>query len=343
MQCSLKTANYLATFTANPPHTDMELDPAPHLDFIDRYVDASPAERRRIERSLRNAPDRGASLEDDLTLAKMMVKAREFESVPLSEDVIEWYVSVTYLGMDRLPVHIRDVVERLQITIEGDPALKLSVDRMLQRMKEIDSRSDAMAQFEALTGRKLSGAQAPALAVTDPGLAAPQPEKPVYRADRPPVERSRNRVLRVGISAALAGAIALAVVTVSRPAYQDLAFNEAVAFESNTRAAGVELPEADAMFLDALTDIREARSSILGLFPRYDQGRLAASTGKLNQVIRSSDDPYLIEQARYFRGTVQMTMGNLNTGCSEMEELGRAQGARAQDADGIFDSACSAQ
>jgi hypothetical protein len=160
------------------------------------------------------------------------------------------------------------------------------------------------------------------------------------RTEEAPAERG-NWMVHLVVSAGFLALIAMAVMTVTRPAYKDLAYNEAVELQKVITTEGVNMTEADSIFVSAVADIREARWSILGLFPRYDLEKLTSAESKLSHAAETSDNAFLTEQARYLHAAVQLGLEEMVDGCNEMTAISQGRGPRAEDATRVIGPACA--
>jgi tetratricopeptide (TPR) repeat protein len=90
---------------------------------------------------------------------------------------------------------------------------------------------------------------------------------------------------------------------------------------------------ADALYLKALPLLRTARTSTLGLFPRYDAERLAEAETLLQSVLeRTQPGSFLSREARFYLGKVNLAQDDVPQARSYLKAVAEGQGRRAEEA-----------
>lgn len=89
----------------------------------------------------------------------------------------------------------------------------------------------------------------------------------------------------------------------------------------------------DALYLQALSTLRTARSSTLGLFPTYDAEKLQRAGRLLERVVdRAEDDAFLEREASYMLGKVRLIQGRREPARQALRTVVRDGGRKAPEA-----------
>jgi hypothetical protein len=108
-------------------------------------------------------------------------------------------------------------------------------------------------------------------------------------------------------------------------------------YQVRTRSASPSSPAdsmtADALYLKALPLLRTARTSTLGLFPRYDAERLSEAETLLQSVVeRAQPGSFLSREARFYLGKVNLAQDDVQTARSYLKAVAGGDGRRAEEA-----------
>lgn len=242
---------------------------------------------------------------------------------------------------------LQQVFEQVEDRLATDPDLQARYETMSQRLDEVAAALDPAAQFEALSGFQLSPSN-DVVADEDAEAAVPLPTSPrSFRASIQAV-MARIRVLPRAIRWAAATAVLVAVLyiglygisralqsDIDRLALVDLSETEIQGYQLTTRGTprGEGASSNDTRYLQALQTLRDARTSTLGLFPRYDQEQLAQAEQLLQQVVESEEEgSFLQVEASFFLGKVCLAQGNVEAARTHFRDVAARQGRRAEEA-----------
>lgn len=101
-------------------------------------------------------------------------------------------------------------------------------------------------------------------------------------------------------------------------------------------ATGAAAP-ADARYLDALAHIRAARTTTLGLYPRYDAARLASAQALLEGVATDeAAGDFLRLEAFYALGKLHLLRGDPAAATDALRQVVLGQGAHAAEAEALL-------
>jgi len=89
----------------------------------------------------------------------------------------------------------------------------------------------------------------------------------------------------------------------------------------------------------ALQELDDARTTTLGLFPRYDRERLLAARGLLDGVVRdSSSGDFLRLEALYVLGKTDLLLGNRDAATDALQQVVLGEGAKAPEANALLNA-----
>ncbi|PEN12545.1 hypothetical protein CRI94_13545 [Longibacter salinarum] len=102
---------------------------------------------------------------------------------------------------------------------------------------------------------------------------------------------------------------------------------------ADSLAAQNDTVSTDRLFLQALNQLREARTTTLGLFPRYEEVPLARSMSLLEEVIeRESSASFLGLEARFFLAKAFLAQEKPDAARDQLQVLARRDNRRAAEA-----------
>lgn len=287
--------------------------PAP-LDLLLDYDSLPPAQRGATDRHLAAHPK-------DLGVVELGRRLRELQRAaahgePL-DDALLAHVLVTTRADPRPELHA--LVEQRLAALPDVPDLSDRLARLTERLGLLeDALPSPEAHFEQLTGLSLTPK-----ATDSNGHPAPRPARPRHTdgladrsADRPAARRPASRTgshLRFAATFLILlvagyGALALVSATSIPPHERLAALSEvdAPAPPIRMRGAPSSLTERSEALAEAVSEVRAARSATLGLFPRYDEARLARAEALLNQVIAPAPDDTLSMEAELLLGRIAL-------------------------------------
>jgi hypothetical protein len=96
---------------------------------------------------------------------------------------------------------------------------------------------------------------------------------------------------------------------------------------------------ADQLYVDALTAVRNARTSTLGLFPRYDDSKLSRAEQLLTRVLdRTESGSFLALEAQFYLGKVRLAKDQVESARSNFVTVVEQEGRMAGEARSILET-----
>jgi len=271
-------------------------------------------------------------------LKDLLQAAQGLTATPPSQDMLAHLLVAEVSGTERLPPAVADAYARAEEALVTDPAYREDYEALVARLKALTAEADPAAHFARLSGHTVKPV------AQEPAAASPA-------NDRPPARRSRlHQPMRLALAAvacllmaygALWGVSALTTPTHERLAAIDAdelyleGFSRGAMRSGNESAAAGSSP--DALYLQALEHLRGARTSILGLFPRYDDAALREAEGLLGEVIAAADAGSFVQlDAYYFLGKIHLARGDTPEAQEALLRVVRGQGRNAPAASDIL-------
>jgi hypothetical protein len=265
------------------------------------------------------------------------------------------YVVVQHLHPDQASSELKEAFRRLEQKMDNDPELRKRADAARRRLEDAEAAVDPVAQFEKFTGHSLEPeeAEAPASAETttaahetarDRGTVAPLWAFVDELLRLPMVVRGVGAavVLLLGTYAVLLAASEASQSTLDRLAAVNVSNQVVDNYTSTATRSAVPSPDtltADQLYVDALTAVRKARTSTLGLFPSYDTEKLDRAETLLNQVLdRAEPGSFLALEARFYLGKVQLARGQVEPARSNFKIVVKREGRMAAEARTILET-----
>lgn len=305
------------------------------------YPHLSVERQREIEAYVESNPEWAPLLRDVRSIEHL--GGRTQENLP-SDALLATYVTVQHLHPEAVPPRLQDAFSDLEARIEEDEALRRNVDAARRRIQEAEAAVDPVSHFESLTDYTIDPEASP-----EP---VPDPESAEAREATPslldvflnlPVLLRRGAVVAVvlvglygglyGVSRAVQSPLdRLAAVEVSSQVVDNYA-------DTNVRSP---VPEADTVtvdeqYLEALSTLREARTSTLGLFPRYDQEALARAEKDLNRVLEGVEPgSFLALEARFYLGKISLAQEEVETARRHFKVVVKGEGRQSEEAYNIL-------
>lgn len=301
------------------------------------YPHLSVEEQREVEAYVESNPEWVPLLKDVRSIEHL--SGRTQGDLP-SDALLATYVTVQYLHPEAVPPRLQAAFSDLEARIEEDETLRRDVDAARQRLQEAEASVDPVSHFESLTGHTL-----------DPegtSESTVEPESSESREASPsllevfldlPVLLRRGAVAAVvllglygglyGVSSALQSPLdRLAAVEVSSQVVDSYA-------ETSLRSPVPEADtaSADEQYLEALSILRGARTSTLGLFPRYDQEALAQAEREFNHVLeRIEPGSFLALEARFYLGKISLAQEEVEAARRHFKTVVKKEGRQADEA-----------
>lgn len=317
------------------------------------YPHLSPEEKRRVEAYVEEHPKWGPLLQDVQALEELAHDVQRLDELPRGDEVLATYVVAQHLYSDAIPSSLREVFDRLEARMETDDQLRMRYEEVRSHLETLDAEFDPRSHFEQLTGHTL--AQDAEAEESGSAEHEERDERPPSRTVREPAEPSRTPSERVstGILSA-AGRWAVAAVTVVAVAYGVLFLASRLSQDPLDRLASVEVGQdvlesyqvrtrsvapapgstsVDQTYLQGLRALRGARTTTLGLFPRYDSEKLQRAERLLSTVAeRAEDGSFLQLEALFYLGNVQLAQGDVEQARSNLKIVVQLEGRRAEEA-----------
>lgn len=304
------------------------------------YPHLSTEEQREIEAYVESNPEWASLLQDVRSLERFSADLNE--DLP-SDALLATYVTIQYLhpdGSREVPSSLQSAFARLEAQIEEDEALRQKAEAARQRLKEAEAALDPVPHFEALTGHTLAKREEKEEAeATEPApQEAPAPSilAPFFNL---PVLVRRAMAVAVLLVGLYGGLYAVSVATQSplqRLAavnVSDQVINSYAATETRSATPSSDTLTVDERYLEALSILRAARTSTLGLFPRYDEGKLARAERLFTQVVEQVDSgSFLALEARFHLGKISLAQGEVETARSHFKTVVKREGRKMGEA-----------
>lgn len=306
------------------------------------FTELDKYEQRDLVERLIDAPETFALVEDE-DLASIFLQVPDLPADHPATRAALAYVATYHYWSTRPPSgEALALFTRVKAQLRERPDLRAEFEAIEARALHLDTVSDPVRQFEALTGRQL----------------VPNDSNEATRPDRPSRRRSHSvsshyrwlrqdlpatpsiRIMGQGL-AAIAGllifyGILAATDYATRSDLQNIAYEEASAFPpAGSFRSGLDNSQqiAEQLILDAVREVIASRETTLGLFPRYDEERLRWAEEAFRQVLRNDQaDAWLRGEAGFLLGAVLIAEGRAEEARRALEEVSQADGPRAEQA-----------
>lgn len=317
------------------------------------YPHLSAEKQREIETYVEDHPEWASLLQDVRSIESLV--SGEDGAVSSDDALLNTYVVVQHLHPEAVPTGLREAFRRFEQRLEADPSLQEQVEAVRDRLEAAEATIDPVAKFEELTGHALEpdAEEASASAPTEPA------SEPVSNRDTTgSLTAVLDELLRLplavrGVGAAVAfllgaytvlfAASEMTQTTLDRLAAVDVSNQVVDNYTSTaTRSAAPASPDtltADQIYVDALTAVREARTSTFGLFPTYDPETLDRAERLLTQVLdRTGSGSFLALEARFYLGKVRLAQGQVEEARSHFQAVVEREGRMAGEAQNILET-----
>lgn len=303
------------------------------------YPHLSVSEQREIEAYVESNPEWAPLLRDVRSFERL---ATEMQDALPSDALLATYVVVRHVHPNEVPDTLQPAVSQIEDRIEADETLRREVNAAHRRLREAEAAVDPVSHFRELTGHVLGGES------EEEGEATRRSEgqrrwgpvsdlMSVFR-NLPPLARrtAATVVLLVGLYGGLYGiSVArqspldrLAAVDVSDQVLQNYARTEPRSAPSRPDSLSV-----DDRYVNALQTLRSARTSTLGLFPRYDARTLDRAEQLFVQVIEQVEPgSFLALEAHFYLGKIALAQRRMDVARRHFKRVVKREGRRSQDA-----------
>ena len=296
------------------------------------YPHLSAEEQREVEAYVESNPEWASLLQDVRSIEALSASAQT--GLP-SDPLLATYVTIRHLHPEEdVPPGLDTAFSKLETRIEHDASLRQKVDAAQRQLREAEAAIDPVSHFEALTEHTLEKETEPA-STESPGTA-PSLLKVFLNLPRLARWGAVVAVVLVGTYGALYGVSQatqstldrLAAVEVSDQVVENYATTELRGAQSGTDTASV-----DDQYLEALSVLREARSSTLGLFPQYDPERLEQAKQDLDRVLEQVEPgSFLALEAHFYLGKIALAQEEVDAAQRHLKTVVRREGRRADEA-----------
>lgn len=311
----------------------------PHLSAekkreVEAYVEAHPqwASLLRSVRALEQAGEENGTSASVRRVVRAFVVAHHVEDAPA----------------DGVEDHLRPVLP------ETDE-MEALVDAIQRRLRKAEAEIDPVSQFESLTGRSLTEEASPSessVSSTDASSPASSTSASPSREDSRPSSSVLTRLLDLPMVAQGAGAVLVlflatyAILFAASWASQSPLDRMATVnvsgqmvesyYSTTTRGAATSRTDdesAPSIYLQALSTLRHAHTSTLGLFPHYKPDSLRkAKTGLKRVLDRTEKGSFLALEAHFYLGKVHLAQRDLAKARGCFRIVVEGEGRRAEDA-----------
>lgn len=293
------------------------------------YPHLSLEERHQVEQYVARHPEFEAMLEESKNAEAVLRAAQLLEEDPPSDEALAYYLATRRLTHHPTPPALREAFARIEARLREEPSLRARCDELEHQLATLEASTDAADLFERLTGHTLD----------------PVPEA-APAADRRPLRRLRPLGLRVAaillVGLIMYGALWLAGRQ-AQPAMQQIAAFTTEDFEmQNLRMRGAQpatpAVTPDALYQQALPLLQSARTTTLGLFPRYDQDDLAAAADLLERAAAQEQEGTILHfEATYLLGKIHLLQGDVAGARAALQTVAAGQDWRAEEAAALLD------
>jgi tetratricopeptide (TPR) repeat protein len=313
------------------------------------YPQLSTPERRDVEAYVENNPEWAPLFRDVRALESSLRGLPEDPDGSPFDPVLTAYVVAEHTGLPDRSARLKKAFSRLEAALADSPELRERADAIRERLERAEAELDPVSHFESLTGHSLSTTTETAASTDE--AAEPTPE---YETDEG-VLTTAQRLVDQFFALPLAVRGAGTAVAVLFGAYVVLFAASRATQSPANRLAAVEVSDqmvesyystrtrsavpardtltADDLYLRALSTLRGARTSTLGLFPSYDADSLRrAEVGLKRAIQRAGPDTFLTLEARFYLGKVYLAQERVEDARTQFETVVERDGRRAPDA-----------
>lgn len=317
------------------------------------YPHLSAERQREIETYVEDHPE-WASLLRDVRSIESLVRDEEGRGAR-SDALLTTYAVVQRLHPRDVPSGLGEAFQRLEQRIEKEPELQKRAEAIRKRLTTAEAAVDPVAHFESLTGHSLepdaerASASAEATTTTRESTSEREPTpSPIALLDRllrlPLAVRWGGAAiaLLLGVYVTLFAASEASESTLDRLAAVDMSNQVVDNYTSTATRSAVPSRDtltADQLYVDALSVMRDARTSTLGLFPDYDAKKLDRAEQLLTQVLdRTESGSFLALETQFYLGKVRLAKGQVEAARSNFRTVAEQEGRQAAEARSILEA-----
>lgn len=314
------------------------------------YPHLSAEEQREVEVYVEGHPEWAPLLRDVRGLESFIRGVPDGGEETSLESLLTAYVVIRHFQRGgKVSVEMERLFEKVEERLEDESELQERVEAIRRRLKRAEAGLDPVSHFEELTGHSLA---------PDAERASASSPEPSTRTNESRSSSRRTSMASLldwmeGLPLAIRGVGAAAVLllgtyavlfvaseasqsTLDQLAAVDVSTQMVESYYStNTRSAtpSADTLTADGLYLEALSILRDARTSTLGLFPRYDSDALEETETKLKRVLEQTESgSFLALEAQYYLGKVALAQGRVEAARDRFETVVEREGRLAEDA-----------
>lgn len=307
--------------------------------YILSYPHLSVEEQREVEAYVESNPKWASLLQDVRSLERL--SASQQSTLP-ADALLATYVTFQHLHEDaeEMSSRLREAFSKFEAQIEENESLRREVEAARHRLREAEAAIDPVAHFKVLTEHTLDEDPEPERAGASERQEARRSTPSLWTTllNLPRLVR-RGAVLVVVLAIAYGGLYGVSRATQStldRLATTDVSSQVVENYADTDLRSPMPVSDTasvDEHYLDALSTFREARSSTLGLFPRYDSAKLAQSEQRLKQVLEQVEPgSFLAREAHFFLGKISLAQEEVAAARSHFKVVVKQEGRRAGEA-----------
>lgn len=306
------------------------------------YPHLSQEQQRAVESYVEDHPE-WASLLHDVQALEALAPRAVVGPESSEEGVLVTYGLARHVHGDAVPDSLAPVVEQVEARLESDESLRARLNTIQSRIEAAEAAVDPAAQFEDLTGHSLADIGAEDSASASDTAHEAEQEGPSFAALLDAL-LGLPRVARLGMAAVVAvvgvyGGLSVASSasqsTLDRMARVEVSGQMIESYYDTTTRSAVPADrsasqDAGALYLDALSTLRNARSTTLGFFPAYAPDSLAkAATGLRSVLDQTEDGAFLALEARFYLAKAQLAQGNVEAARANLKRVVEQEGRQA--------------
>lgn len=320
------------------------------MDDIEEKILSYPhlpeEEQREIEAYVESNPEWAPLLEDVRSLEAL---AEDVQGDHSSSVFLATYVAVQHFhpeGVRGLPSSLQEPLARIEARLDEDEALCREAAAMRRQLSEAEAAVDPVSHFEELTGRRLEedvdSERAQVTEAEAQDVREPRPSVLEVFFTLPVLVRRAAAavVLLVGLYGGLYATSVATQSTLDRLATVDVSdqvIDNYVATELRSADSESDSASVDDRYLKALSALRAARTTSLGLFPRYDAEKLNRAERLLKQVLDQVDTgSFLALEAHFYLGKVSLAEGEIEAARDHFETVVGGEGRKMDEAHEIL-------
>ena len=308
------------------------------------YPHLSVEKQREIEAYVESNPKWASLLQDVRSIEGV---AMNLQADLPSDAFLATYVMLQHLHQE-VPPRLQSAFATFEARIENDEGLRREVEAAQRRLKEAEAAIDPVAHFERLTEHDLGrGGEA------EPGHAEHTESEPNQAQGRSPsvlsIFLNLPQLVRRGVVVAVVLAVGYAGLygvsratqsTLDRLAVVDVSDQVIESYAAADMRS--PMPEADTLsvderYLEALSALRGAHTSTLGLFPRYDTDALNRAEQRLDQVLAQVEPgSFLALEAHFYLGKIALAQEEVDAARRHLKMVVKGGGRRTEEAYGIL-------